>query len=147
MNRDSHIPHVVVFGVFDVLHPGHLSFLNQAARYGTLMVVVARDSTVLLLKKKKPRFRERVRVAHLKRELGKGTRVVLGDRVMGNYTVLKRYTPDLICLGYDQSALYVDLRGRMREGNLPRISLRRLRAHKPHHFHSSFLISRVKGVY
>lgn len=127
----------MVFGVFDVLHPGHVSFLKQAARYGTLIVVVARDSTVLFLKKRKPRFSERVRVMHLKRELGKNARVLLGDRVMGRYTVLKRNKPTLICLGYDQNVLARDLRERMRKRTLPIIPLRRLKSHKPLLFHSS----------
>lgn len=129
----------MVFGVFDVLHPGHRSFLEQARHYGNLIVVVARDSTVTLLKRKRPRFSERVRVAHLKRELGKSAKIILGDKVMGKYTALKRYRPNVICLGYDQDILARDLRTRMRAHTLPRILFRRLKPHKPHRFHSSVL--------
>ncbi|HLC71304.1 MAG TPA: adenylyltransferase/cytidyltransferase family protein, partial [Candidatus Nanoarchaeia archaeon] len=35
---------VMCFGTFDILHPGHLHYLQQAKKYGDyLMVVIARD--------------------------------------------------------------------------------------------------------
>lgn len=131
---------VMVFGVFDVLHPGHLSFLRQAQEMGErLIVVVARDSVVKRLKGKTPHFSERARMEHVKKELKNGVTVVLGDRTRGAYSVIKKYKPDCICLGYDQRALAVDLRSRMRRGFLRRIRFIHLRAHKPHQYHTSKL--------
>lgn len=127
----------MIFGVFDGLHPGHQSLLRQAKRYGDLIVVVARDKTVTRLKHKKPAFRERIRVAHLKNELGKKAKVILGDTVMGKYTAVKKYKPNLICLGYDQNALHKDLRARIRRGELPRVPMKKLKPHKPHRYHTS----------
>lgn len=130
----------MVFGVFDLLHHGHLSFLRQAKKIGEeLIVVVARDSVVKWLKGKKPHFSERARMAHVKKELKNGVIVILGDRTHGAYSVIKEYKPDCICLGYDQQALASDLQSRMRRGLLPRIRLVRLRAHKPHQYHTSKL--------
>ena len=43
----------MAFGTFDLLHPGHEHFLKQAKRYGDLIVVIARDNTVLKVKGKK----------------------------------------------------------------------------------------------
>ncbi len=130
----------MVFGVFDMLHPGHISFLKQARRHGEkLIIVVARDSVARRLKGKAPRFRERARIHHLEKELTGEVHVVLGDTKHGVYSAVKRYRPDMICTGYDQSALYQDLRLRIKKGTLPRISLRRLKAHKPKRFHTSIL--------
>ena len=46
---------VLVFGTFDIIHPGHVFFLNQAKKLGDfLCVVVSRDETVNELKREYP---------------------------------------------------------------------------------------------
>lgn len=54
---------VFVSGCFDVLHPGHLEFLRQAAQLGRLYVSVGRDQTVQALKGRPPVFTQRERLA------------------------------------------------------------------------------------
>lgn len=138
MQRESYT--AVVFGVFDLLHPGHVSFLKQARKKGNeLIVVVARDAAVKKLKKKEPHYSERERVAHIRKEFPRGVRVVLGDKRMGAYGAIKRYQPDVICVGYDQRALKADLQQRMQDGLLPRMRIVRLRPHKPRTFHTALL--------
>jgi len=56
------------------------------------------------------------------------TRAVLGDRVLGAYQVIKKYKPDIICLGYDQDALGEDLEEKMESGAIPAISFYRISA-------------------
>ena len=52
---------VMASGVFDILHPGHVMFLREAKKLGDeLVVVVARDSTVMKFKHK-PIMPENVR--------------------------------------------------------------------------------------
>lgn len=41
---------VFVSGCFDVLHSGHIAFLQEAAQYGDLYVALGSDKTVLELK-------------------------------------------------------------------------------------------------
>ena len=44
---------VIVFGTFDIFHPGHEYFLKKSKRFGEeLTVVVARDKTVYEVKKR-----------------------------------------------------------------------------------------------
>lgn len=130
---------VMIFGVFDLLHLGHISFLEQAVRYGNeLIVVVARDSSVQELKHKMPSHSEKERVRAIKKN-PLVNRAVLGDSKLGRYGVIKKHKPDLICLGYDQKPLEKDLKQRMQEGKIPMICLILLRAHKPEEFHTSFL--------
>lgn len=54
---------VFVSGCFDVLHPGHVEFLRQAACLGRLYVSVGRDATVQSLKGRPPVFTQRERLA------------------------------------------------------------------------------------
>jgi len=41
---------VMVFGTFDVLHPGHLWFLKKASQYGRLIVALTPDKMCLKYK-------------------------------------------------------------------------------------------------
>ena len=97
---------VVVFGVFDLLHPGHLYFLHEARKCGDhLAVVVTRDARVMHEKKHKPVFNERERL-----EMVTALRMVdsaaLGDRV-GEWKILKKIRPDVVCVGYDQDMAWI----------------------------------------
>ena len=100
---------VLVFGTFDILHPGHRWFLSQAASRGDrILAVVSRDRFVLEWKGKAPSSDERTRRAAIS-ESGLVDDAVLSDPAQGSYDVLKRIAPDIICLGHDQSALKDDL--------------------------------------
>lgn len=97
---------VVVFGVFDLLHPGHLYFLNQARRHGNyLTVVVTRDVRVVYEKKHKPIFNEHERLEMIA-SLRIVDRAMLGDKV-GEWTILRKLKPDVVCIGYDQNVEWV----------------------------------------
>ena len=129
----------MVFGVFDGMHKGHRWFLGEAAKHGDeLIAVAARDEIVRLLKKRNPMQSQAKRLQALK-GISEVSRVVLGDVQMGSYAVLKKYQPDVICLGYDQDALAEDLEKRMKNNEIPRSRLVRIRAHEAHRWHSSLL--------
>lgn len=129
----------MVFGVFDCLHAGHRSFLRQAKAHARMLIVaVARAETVFRLKGRKPLQSERKRLAALRRVAGV-SRALLGDRMPGRYGVIRKYKPDIICLGYDQRRLMEDLRKRMRLGQVPKIKLIRLKAYRPRRYHTSKL--------
>lgn len=130
---------VMVFGVFDRLHPGHRAFLREAKSYGKgLIVVVARDSAVWKLKKKNPHENEKKRLAALQKIKGVSD-AVIGDQKQGSYGVIKKYRPDIICLGYDQHWLEKDLRKKIVKKSLPTVKLIQLTAHRPNRFHTSLL--------
>lgn len=127
----------MVFGVFDLLHPGHLYLLYHARLEGReLVVVVARDAATRRLKGAAPEWSERERVRAV-RETGLATKVILGDAGKGDYSVVRKHKPDVICLGYDQDLLKKDLLANMKAGRLPKIPLRTLRPYKPVLFHTS----------
>lgn len=129
----------VVFGVFDRLHDGHRDFLRQASELADkCVVIVARDSAVIVLKNKKPQESEDARLRNV-RAVECVADAVLGDSEQGAYTVLKNLKPDVILLGYDQDWLERDLKEKVVAGTLPAIPLVRLNAYKPEQFHTSLL--------
>ena len=103
MPKNKLMKKVVVFGVFDLLHPGHLYFLKQAKSHGNhLTVIVTRDARVKSEKKRTPFFSEQERL-EMVQALQVVDKAVLGDRV-GEWTINKLVKTDVICIGYDQNA-------------------------------------------
>ena len=92
---------VLVFGTFDLLHQGHTYFLEHAAKYGKLYVVVSRDETVREVKGIEPLNNENKRLKNVQ-ELKCVHKAVLGN-FDDKYKVVKDINPDIICLGYDQT--------------------------------------------
>jgi len=99
---------VLASGVFDLLHLGHVKFLEEAKEAGgknaKLIVIVARDSTVEETKGRKPVMPENQR-----RVLVESLRVV-DEAVLGleNFdigNVIESVKPDMIALGYDQAEM------------------------------------------
>lgn len=92
---------VMVFGTFDGLHLGHLSFFRQAKKHGNYLVaVIGRNSTVKRLKGHLPIFSERARLGALK-HVKSVNKAVLGHK-KDYFRAILREKPDIICLGYDQ---------------------------------------------
>lgn len=128
---------IMVFGTFDVIHPGHEDLFRQARALGEspfLVVSVARDSIVERIKGK-PRHTEAERLAALEKH-PLVDRAVLGDEI-GYARHIAEEKPDIIALGYDQSGEYVEtLQNDLEAAGLrPRIV--RLSAHKPDVYKSS----------
>ncbi len=91
---------VLVFGTFDLLHPGHRFVLMEARTRGELFVVVARDANVLKIKGHAPVDDEVVRAKNVRATVPDAT-VLLGDA--SDFLVpVRTVQPDLIVLGYDQ---------------------------------------------
>ncbi|MCI4361338.1 MAG: FAD synthase [Thermoplasmata archaeon] len=91
---------VMATGVFDLLHPGHLYFLDEAKRLGDeLVVVVARDQTARRLKHE-PYVPEHIR-RQMVEALKPVDRAILGSTTDIYQTVVD-VKPDIIALGHDQ---------------------------------------------
>lgn len=130
---------VVIFGVFDGIHEGHLAFIKEAKSQGEkLIAIVARDSVVLRLKGHLPLYDESSRVKSLL-ETGCIDQAVLGDDSEGEYSVLKEIKPDLIYLGYDQKFLHEDISRAIKNNLLPKMEIMHGNPYKPDIFHTSLL--------
>ncbi|MFA6805731.1 MAG: adenylyltransferase/cytidyltransferase family protein [Candidatus Methanomethylophilaceae archaeon] len=91
---------VMASGVFDLIHPGHISYLEQAKKYGDeLIVVVACDKTVRE-KKHEPITPEDMRAKIV------GSLKPVDKAIVGNqgdiFETVKSIRPDVIVLGFDQ---------------------------------------------
>jgi glycerol-3-phosphate cytidylyltransferase/FAD synthetase len=100
MGRDSlHV--VLAGGVFDIIHPGHISTLNAAKALGdVLVVVVATDNTAVKMKKRNPLHSQEQR-----QELVKSLKVVdlcLIGQENDIFKTVNLVKPQIIALGYDQ---------------------------------------------
>ena len=130
---------VMVFGTFDGLHKGHLHFFKQAralAKNSFLIVSVARDSNVKKIKGRPPKTPERVRAQLLKKIKGVN-KVVLGA-AKDYVSHIAKFKPDIIALGYDQTAYTKNLRSRLaKKGIKPKLV--RLLAYKPKLYKSSLI--------
>jgi FAD synthetase len=97
---------VLASGVFDLLHLGHVKFLEEAkkagGKYAELIVIIARDSTVEKNKGRKPIMPENQRRA-LVESLKVVDEAVLGFEEFDIGDVIERIKPDVIALGYDQA--------------------------------------------
>jgi FAD synthetase len=99
---------VLASGVFDLLHLGHVKFLEEAKKAGgkdaELLVIIARDCTVEKNKGRKPIMPENQRRA-LVESLKVVDEAVLGFEEFDIGDVIERIKPDVIALGYDQAGM------------------------------------------
>jgi len=95
---------VLASGVFDLLHLGHVKFLEEAKKAGgrnaELVVIVARDSTVEKRKGKKPIVPENQRRALLE-SLKVVDEAILGYEDFNMQKVIEKIKPDIIAIGHD----------------------------------------------
>jgi FAD synthetase len=130
---------VVIFGVFDGIHEGHLFLINEAKRQGGhLVATVARDSIIKELKGKLPKYSEEDRVKKLL-SINDIDLVLLGDPKRETYNVLKEVKPDIIFLGYDQKKLFDNINKMIKRGDLPKMEILQGSPFKPEIYHSSIL--------
>jgi FAD synthetase len=95
---------VLASGVFDLLHLGHVKFLEEAKKAGgqdaKLIVIVARDSTVEKRKGIRPVIPENQRRA-LVESLKVVDEAILGYEDFNMGKVIEKIKPDIIAVGHD----------------------------------------------
>jgi FAD synthetase len=109
---------VLTSGVFDLLHLGHVRFLEEAKKAGgphaKLVVIVARDSTVEKRKGEKPVMSENQRCA-LVASLKVVDEATLGFEKFNIGRVIDKLKPDVIAFGYDQKAMMQEVKDYVKE--------------------------------
>jgi len=128
---------VLVSGTFDGLHEGHKNYFEQARQHGQrLIAIIARDKIVEQIKGRPPKYSEKERVAFVK-QCDEIDRVYLGvlDNIFDFTASLK---PDVIALGYDQTAYTKNLEKEMKKRGLT-VKVVRLLPHEPEKYKSSLL--------
>ncbi len=99
---------VLAAGVFDLLHLGHVKFLEEAKKAGgknaELIVIVARDKTVEKRKNDKTIMSENQRAA-LVESLEVVDEAILGYEEFNIGKAIEKIKPDIIALGHDQKGI------------------------------------------
>ena len=112
---------VLASGIFDLLHLGHVKFLEDAKKAGgknaKLVVIVARDSTVEKTKARKPIISEDQRRT-LVESLKVVDEAVLGFENLDIGEFIEKIKPDVIALGYDQAEMEGRVSKYVKEHNL-----------------------------
>ena len=128
---------VLCFGTFDILHEGHKDFFRQAKKgHDRLVVVIARDETVKIIKHHDPLHSEAVRLEYVKNHplVDKALLGAKGDK----FKIIEDIKPDTVALGYDQDSYTANLKEEMKKRNLD-IKIIRLLPYKEDEFKSSIL--------
>ncbi|QQS22605.1 adenylyltransferase/cytidyltransferase family protein [bacterium] len=141
-SNNSDLTRIMVFGTFDIVHPGHRDFFSQArklAKKPFLIVSIARDKNVLRIKGRRPsknQFERRILVQSAP-EVDKA--------VVGGYRdhiphILKE-SPQIIAIGYDQVAYVKGLKTLLASKGL-KVRIVKLKAYKPHLYKTSIISKR-----
>jgi FAD synthetase len=88
-------------GVFDILHLGHLHYLEESKKLGDELVVVIATDTTVRKRKHEPITPEKMR-CELVASLKPVDKAVLGREGGDIFEIVKDLRPDIITLGYDQ---------------------------------------------
>jgi len=138
---------VLTTGVFDIIHPGHIRFLEEAKRLagrnGKLIVIVACDSVVKKSKGRPPMFKARDRALMISK-LKPVDAVYVGRRGRLEKNIawfLKRIKPDILVFGYDQGVI---MESTLKIIKKLRLRVRVVRMRKFYDISSSKIISRIK---
>jgi len=112
---------VVASGTFDLLHLGHVKYLEEAKKAGgknaELIVIVARDSTVEKRKGKNPVMPEDQRRS-LVESLKVVDEAILGFEDFSIDKVIEKLRPDVIAVGHDQEGIEREVRKAIAEKGL-----------------------------
>ena len=117
---------VMAVGVFDLLHAGHLHYLEQARLLGDeLVVVIAHDDTV------RKRKHEPVTPQEMRRRMVGGLKPV-DEAYIGSppnqsmFEIVGRLNPDVIAIGYDQEHMEEWIRDKLEEHDMSHINVVRV---------------------
>lgn len=123
----------MVFGTFDLLHPGHIFYIESALKHvEKLIIVVARDQRVEMIKNRKPLHHESARKQTLELRFPEAI-VTLGD-AEDIFTPIRVYNPDILFFGYDQKAPR-----EMIKKLFPEVHMMHIGAYLPDQYKSSLL--------
>ncbi|HEY4508179.1 MAG TPA: adenylyltransferase/cytidyltransferase family protein [Candidatus Paceibacterota bacterium] len=129
---------VLVFGVFDGLHDGHQFFLREVRKLGNYLIVsVAQDKIVQEIKKNFPTYNLAERLKMLE-ESGLVDQTVPGDTELGAWSAVRKWKPDIVAVGYDQTPLEESLREFIKKEKLP-LTIVNIKPHEPARLHSRLL--------
>jgi len=93
---------VLISGTFDVIHPGHIHYIQEAQKLGDEIHVIVACDTNCHLRGKIPIFSEQERLFIVSNLQGI-SQAHLGREDNDHFAMLREIKPDIILYGYDQT--------------------------------------------
>ncbi|MFW9894404.1 MAG: adenylyltransferase/cytidyltransferase family protein [Candidatus Thorarchaeota archaeon] len=131
---------VLIAGTFDILHPGHIYLINEAAKLGDVYVIVATDKNREIYSGEAPIIPEEQRLAIMK-SIKNVKDAKLGRHDNDTLKTVEEIQPDIVLLGPDQKYSVKILKKGLKERGLNNVDVRRLETYyEKFELHSSSLI-------
>ena len=116
---------MLIAGTFDLIHPGHLFLINEAAKLGDVYVIVATDRNAEKFKGKTPIVSEQQRLDVVK-SIKNVKYARLGRRDNDTLKIVEEINPDIILLGPDQKYDMTLLKQGLNDKGLNHVEVKRL---------------------
>ena len=131
---------VLIAGTFDLVHPGHIYLINEAAKLGDVYVIVATDKNRELYSGEAPIVPEDQRLAVMK-SIKNVKDAKLGRHDNDTLKTVEEIQPDIVLLGPNQKYSSRTLKKGLKEIGFNDIEVRRLETYyEKFELHSSSLI-------
>jgi FAD synthetase len=132
----------LIAGTFDLIHPGHIYLINEAAKMGDVYVIVATDKNRKLYSGEIPVIPENQRLEVI-RSVKNVKEARLGRSDNDTLKTVEEINPDIILLGPDQKYNLETLKRGLRDKGLDHIEVKRLDIYyDKYKLHSSSLIKK-----
>ena len=133
---------VLIAGTFDIIHPGHIYLINEAAKMGSVYVVIATDKNREKYSGEKPIIPEQQRLELIK-SIKNVAAARLGRHDNDTLKTVEELNPDIILLGPDQKYDIDTLKNELVSKGLTHIIVKRLeKYYDKYELHSSSLIKK-----
>jgi FAD synthetase len=116
---------IMIAGTFDILHPGHVFLINEAAKLGDVYVVVATDKNRETYSGTAPIVPEEQRLELIK-SIKNVKDAKLGRHDNDTLKTVHEINPDIILLGPDQKFSVEKLQNALRMKGMNQIEVKRL---------------------
>jgi len=116
---------VLIAGTFDIVHPGHIFLVNEAAKIGDVYVIVATDNNREKYSGERPIIPEQQRLEVIK-SIKNVKDARLGRSDNDTLKTVKEIKPDIILLGPDQKYDIQTLKNGLHRKGLDNIEVTRL---------------------
>lgn len=133
---------VLIAGTFDLIHPGHIYLINEAAKMGSVYVVIATDKNREKYSGEKPIVPEQQRLEVIK-SIKNVNAARLGRHDNDTLKTVEEINPDIILLGPNQKYDLNTLKNGLASKGLSHIEVKRLETYyDKYELHSSSLIKK-----
>ncbi|TFF69422.1 MAG: FAD synthase [Promethearchaeota archaeon] len=133
---------VMIAGTFDIIHPGHIFLINEAAKFGDVYVIVSTDKNRERYAGEPPIIPQEQRLEVVK-NLKNVKKAVLGRSDNNTLKTVEQIDPDMILLGPNQKYEISTLKKGLTTIGLGHIEVKRLESYyDKYELHSSSLIKK-----